>query len=81
MSKDEDIRKQIINSLKNVKFPITNQKELENVIPEPDINYRSGGYQLSKEDAVHMLEDEDFPFNSAEEVAHVIIKRINKRAM
>jgi hypothetical protein len=25
-----------------------------------------------------MLEDEDFPFNNAEEVAHVIIKRTNR---
>lgn len=78
MTIDEDIKKQIIKDLKRVKFPITSQKELENSLPNLDENYRSGGYQLGKEDAVHMLEDEDFPFNNTEEVAHVIIKRTNR---
>ncbi len=78
MSKDEDIRKQIIKSLKGTEFPVKSQKELENSIPNINENYRSGGYQLGKEDAIHMLEDEDFPFNNAEEVAHVIIKRANR---
>jgi hypothetical protein len=78
MSKDEDIKKQIINDLKIAKFPITSLKELESSMPNINENYRSGGYILGKEDAVHMLEDEDFPFNNAEEVAHVIIKRTNR---
>jgi hypothetical protein len=76
--KDDDIRKQIINDLKRAEFPLTSQKELEKSLPNFNENYRSGGYLLSKEEAVHMLEDEDFPFNNAEEVAHVIIKRTNR---
>ena len=77
MSKDEDIRKQIIESLNGAKFPINSQEELENSIPDLDENWKSGGYELGKEATVHMLEDEDFPFNNAQEVAHVIIKRTN----
>jgi hypothetical protein len=78
MSKDEDIRKQIIEDLKGAKFPIKSQVELENSFTNLDDNFASGGYQLNKEDAVHLLEDEDFPFNNAKEVAHVIIKRTNR---
>ena len=78
MSKDEDIRKQIIKDLKEAKFPIKSQVELKKSFPNFDENYTSGGYQLNKDDAVHLLEDEDFPFNNAEDVAHVIIKRTNR---
>ena len=78
MSKDEDIRKQIIEDLKEAKFPIKSQEELEKSFPNLNQNFTSGGYQLNKEDAVHLLEDEDFPFNSAEDVAHVIIKRTDR---
>jgi len=77
MSKDEDIRKQIIGSLNGANFPINSQEELQNSIPDLDENWKSGGYEVGKEAAVHLLEDEDFPFNNAEEVAHVIIKRTN----
>lgn len=77
MSKDDDIRKQIIDSLNDAKFPINSRKELENSIPNRDENWKSGGYELGKDAAVHMLEYQDFPFNNAEEVAHVIIKRTN----
>jgi len=78
MSKDEDIRKQIINDLKGAKFPIKSQSELENSFSNLDENFKSGGYQLNKVDAVHLLEDEDFPFKNAEDVAHVIIKRTDR---
>jgi len=79
MDIDEEIHNKIVNALKRAKFPISNNKELSKSFPHGKSGVcRSGAFAIKVEEAVSLLVDEDFPFNNAEEVAHVVIKRLNR---
>jgi len=82
MSIDKEIHDKIANALKGVKFPINNNEELMKSFPHGKTGVcRSGAFDITVEDAVSSLVDEDFPFNNAEEVAHVVIKRLNREGL
>ncbi len=79
MGIDEEIHDKIVNGLKRAKFPIKNQEELFNSFPQGEGGKCNvGAFEMSVTEFRRLLADEDYPFKNAEEVAHVIIKRMNR---
>ena len=82
MSIDEEIHDKIINALKSANFPINSDNELKKSFPHGKTGVcRAGAFDITVEEAVSLLVDEDFPFNNSEEVAHVVIKRLNREGL
>ncbi|MGB9980072.1 MTH865 family protein [Methanobacterium sp.] len=76
MSVKEDIRSQIIGALEGANFPINTPQELFDALPNgPDTTCKSGDVELKAADAGQVLSADDFPFNSAEEVADTIVNK------
>ena len=76
MGAKEDIRGQIIDSLAGAKFPINSPEELISALPNgADTTCKSGDVELKASDAGQVLTADDFPFNSAEEVADTIVNK------
>lgn len=79
MGIDKEIHDRIVNALKKANFPIENEIELLNSFPGGEGGKcTSGAFQISVDEVTKLLEDEDYPFKNADEVAHVIIKRMNR---
>jgi len=82
MSIDKEIHDRIANALKGANFPIDSNEELMKSFPHGKAGVcRSGAFNITVEEAVSLLVNEDFPFNNAEEVAHVVIKRLNREGL
>jgi hypothetical protein len=82
MDIDEEIHNRIANALRGANFPINNNNELSKSFPKGKSGVcKSGAFEITVEEAVSLLVDEDFPFNNSEEVAHVIIKRLNREGL
>lgn len=82
MGIDEEIHDKIVNALKGANFPINDDEDLSKSFPHGKSGVcRSGAFEITVESAVNLLEEEDFPFNNAEDVAHVVIKRLNKEGL
>lgn len=76
MDIDEEIHDQIVNALKRATFPINNEKILlESFFKNINVNKRKSGFGITPEEVISLVEEGDFPFNSTEDVAHVVIKR------
>lgn len=76
MSVKEDIRSQIIGALEGANFPIKTPEELMAALPNgADTTCKSGDVELKASDAGQVLTADDFPFNSAEEVADTIVNK------
>ena len=79
MGIDEEIHDEIVNALKGATFPIKNEEELLKSFPlGKSGKCTSGAFQISVDEVIILLEEEDFPFKNSEEVAHVVIKRMNR---
>ena len=79
MGIDEEIHDKIVNALKRANFPIKNEEELFNSFPQGESGKCTvGAFEMSVTEFRRLLADEDFPFKNAEEVAHVVIKRMNR---
>ena len=76
MSVKEDIRSQIVGALAGANFPIKAPEDLFAALPDgPDTTCKSGEFELKASDAGQVLTADDFPFNSAEEVADTIVNK------
>ncbi|MGF7118921.1 MTH865 family protein [Methanobacterium oryzae] len=76
MGAKEDIRAQIVGALAGADFPINTPEELFAALPNgPDTTCKSGDVELKASDAGQVLSADDFPFNSAEEVADTIVTK------
>ena len=76
MTVKEDIHKQIVGALEGAKFPIKTPDELFDALPDgPDTTCKSGDVVLKASDAGEVLSADDFPFESAENVASTIVDK------
>jgi len=76
MTVKEDIHNQIVGALKGAKFPIKTPSELFDALPDgPDTTCKSGDVVLKASDAGEVLSADDFPFESAENVASTIVNK------
>jgi hypothetical protein len=79
MGIDEELHDKIVNALKDANFPINSYEKLMDSFPKGRAGVcRAPGFDITVEDAITSLVEEDFPFNNAEDVAHVVIKRIRR---
>ena len=79
MSIDEELHDKIVNALKSANFPIKSYDKLMESFPHGKTGVcRAPGFSITVEDAITSLVEEDFPFNNADDVAHVVIKRIRR---
>jgi hypothetical protein len=76
MGVKEDIRAQIVGALAGADFPINTPEELFAALPNgPDTTCKSGDVEIKASDAGQVLSADDFPFNSAREVADTIVTK------
>lgn len=76
MDINEEIHDQIVNALKGVDFPINDKKMLfESFFKNINVRGHRSGFGITPEEIIDFVERGDFPFNNAEEIAHVVIKR------
>ncbi len=76
MSVKEDIHSQIVSGLAGANFPIGTPEKLLAAFPAgADTTCRSGDVEVTAGEAGGLLMESDFPFNSAEEVADIIVER------
>lgn len=78
MSVRDELKNQIVGALKGATFPIKSPAELLNAFPEgANTTCRAKDVEMSAGEAGKLLKEDDFPFNSAEEVAETILSRAN----
>jgi len=76
MSSKDEIRNQIINALSGAQFPIATPKALLAAFPHgADTKCKSGEIEMTAGEAGTLLNSDDFPFISAEQVADTILDR------
>lgn len=76
MSVKDEIHAQIEGALKGAKFPIKTPEELLAAMPQgAATKCKAGDVELTAGDAGKVLKTNDFPFNSAKQVADVIVQR------
>lgn len=78
MSVRDTIKKQIIGALKRAVFPISSPEALLAAFPDgADTKCKAEGIEVTAGEAGKLLKADDFPFNSAEDVAETIVNRAN----
>lgn len=78
MSVKDDIHAQITGALEGADFPINTPEELLNAFPKgANTTCKSGDVEVTAGEAGKLLKTDDFPFNSAKEVADTIVNRAN----
>jgi hypothetical protein len=76
MSAKDEIRNQIINALSGAQFPIATPKALLEAFPHgADTKCKSGEIEMTAGEAGTLLNSDNFPFISAEQVADTILDR------
>jgi hypothetical protein len=76
MSVRNEIKSQIIGALQAAQFPIDNAQALLSAFPMgADTKCEAGNVELTAGDAGKLLQETDFPFLSADQVAEVILTR------
>ena len=76
MSAKEEIYSQIVGALEGANFPINTPEALFDAFPDgPDTTCKSGDIELKASAAGEVLTGDDFPFESAEDVASIIVER------
>ncbi|MBS4025082.1 MAG: hypothetical protein KGZ96_05335 [Clostridia bacterium] len=78
MTVRQTIKDQIIGALKGANFPIATPGDLLAAFPNgADTTCKAGDLEVTAGEAGKLLTGDDFPFNSAEEVAETIVSRAN----
>lgn len=76
MSVKDEIRQQIVGALATASFPIGTPDGLLAAFPlGAETKCRSGEVEVTAGQAVQLLKTDDFPFQSAQQVADTILKR------
>ncbi|MBP2029644.1 hypothetical protein J2755_000564 [Methanohalophilus levihalophilus] len=76
MSVRDEIHSQIVGGLANATFPIETPDALLAAFPAgADTTCKAGDVEVTAGEAGKLLTAEDFPFESAKQVADVIVKR------
>jgi hypothetical protein len=76
MSVKEEIHAQIVGALAGAEFPIETPEALLAAFPQgAETTCKADGVELKAGDAGGVLKPDDFPFESAKEVADVIVER------
>ncbi|SJZ41214.1 MTH865 family protein [Selenihalanaerobacter shriftii] len=71
------IKKEIINVVKEAEFPVEDLEVLFNLFPEGrDTVYKISSFEFTVGEAEKLLENDDFPFKNPEEIANVILERL-----
>ncbi|MEG3224763.1 MAG: hypothetical protein BME94_04325 [Methanobacteriales archaeon Met13] len=71
-----EIKSQIVGALAGAKFPIETPEALLAAFPDgADTTCKAGDVEMTAGQAGELLTAEDFPFESAEQVADVILKK------
>ncbi|AKB53378.1 MULTISPECIES: MTH865 family protein [Methanosarcina] len=72
----EEVYEQIIEILKDAKFPINTMDELIAALPEGlDTTGRIGGAEVTAREAEGLITEKDFPLKDAKYVADLLIER------
>lgn len=72
----QTIKSQIVGALAKASFPIDSPEELLAAFPNgADTTCQAGELKVTAGEAGTLLNQEDFPFRSAEEVAETIVTR------
>lgn len=76
MNVREEVYEQIIEILKNARFPINTMEELIAALPEGlDTTCRIGDVEVTAAEAKSLITEKDFPFTDAKHVAYLIVER------
>lgn len=76
MDVKEDLNRQIVGTLENAKFPLKTLDAFLDAFPDgKETTYKSGDVELKIGDTGNFLIAEDFPFESPEDVADVLVRR------
>jgi hypothetical protein len=76
MSVKEEIHSQIVGGLANATFPINTPEALLAAFPAgADTKCKSGNVEITAGEAGKLLTVEDFPFESAKQVADTLVER------
>lgn len=76
MSVKEEIHSQIVGGLADATFPINTPEDLLAAFPAgADTTCKSGDCEVTAGEAGKLLKAEDFPFESAKQVADILVER------
>lgn len=76
MDVKKEIKSQIVGALTGAKFPIETPEELLKAFPDgAQTTCKAGDVEMTAGQAGELLTANDFPFESAEQVADVILKK------
>ena len=76
MSVREEVYDQIIEILKNARFPISTLEELIAALPEGlDTTCRIGDVDVTAAEARSLITEKDFPFKDAKQIAQLMVER------
>lgn len=76
MNVKEEIHSQIVGGLANAAFPINTPEALLAAFPAgADTKCKSGNVEITAGEAGKLLTAEDFPFESAKQVADTLVER------
>lgn len=76
MGVKEEVYEQILEILKDVKFPINTMDELIAALPEGlDTTCRIGDVEVTAREAQSLVTEKDFPFKDAKQVADLMVER------
>lgn len=76
MSVRDEVHEQILEILKDAKFPINTLEELIAALPEGlDTTCRIGDVEVTAAEARSLITGKDFPFKDAKHVADLMVER------
>ncbi len=76
MNVKEEVYEQILEILKDAKFPINTMEELIAALPEGlDTTCRIGDVEVTAKEAENLITEKDFPFKDAKHVADTMVER------
>ena len=76
MNVREEVHEQILEILKDAKFPINTLEELIAALPEGlDTTCRIGDVEVTAAEARSLITEKDFPFKDANHVADLMVER------
>jgi Uncharacterized protein conserved in archaea len=76
MSVKEEIHSQIVGGLANATFPINTPEDLLAAFPAgADTTCKSGDVEVTAGEAGKLLTAEDFPIESAKQIADILVER------
>lgn len=76
MSVRDEVYEQIIEVLKNAKFPINTEEELIAALPEGlDTTCTIGDVVVTAAEGRSLITEKDFPFKDAKQIAELMVER------